>query len=74
MIYDGVDLSVNARLPGGVLFAGGTNTERTKIDTCYALDDPSLTPIVPASGSNNPSSLPPARRERKGTATFGRPS
>jgi hypothetical protein len=57
MIYDGVDLTLNLRLPGGVLLAGGTNTERTKVDTCYALGDLSLTPIVPSSGSNNPTSL-----------------
>jgi hypothetical protein len=44
-IYDGVDLSVNARLPNGVLIAGGTNTERTKVNTCYAAADPSLSAI-----------------------------
>jgi hypothetical protein len=56
-MYDGVDLTLNLRLPGGVLFAGGTNTERTKVNTCYALSDLSLTPVVPSFGTNNPSSL-----------------
>jgi hypothetical protein len=44
--YDGVDLSINARFPGGALIAGGTNTERTRTNTCYAMDDPSLSAIA----------------------------
>jgi hypothetical protein len=47
-IYDGVDLSVNARFANGALVAGGTNTERTKTNTCYAAADPSLS-AIPAS-------------------------
>jgi carboxypeptidase family protein len=41
-VYDGVDLSINARLPNGIVVAGGTNTERTRDNICYAASDPSL--------------------------------
>lgn len=42
--YDGIDLSMNVRLPGGATLAGGTNSERFRSNTCYAQTDPSLTP------------------------------
>jgi hypothetical protein len=42
--YDGVDISLNVRLPGGATVAGGTNTERFRSNFCYAKDDPTLTP------------------------------
>jgi hypothetical protein len=32
--FDGLDLSVHARLPGGVQVQGGTSTGRTKADVC----------------------------------------
>jgi hypothetical protein len=41
-IYDGLDLSISARLPNGGFIAGGTNTERKRNNTCYALNDLSL--------------------------------
>ena len=43
--YDGVDLNISARFPNGAMVAGGTNTERTTTNTCYAIDDPSLSAI-----------------------------
>lgn len=42
MVYDGIDLTMNIRLPNGVLVAGGTNTERTRDNFCYATSDPTL--------------------------------
>jgi hypothetical protein len=42
--YDGVDLSLNVRLPKGATVAGGTNTERFTSNFCFSQDDPSLTP------------------------------
>src|SRR5262249_19979897 len=41
-VYDGIDLSLNVRLPGGALFAGGSNTERTRDNFCYAASDPTV--------------------------------
>jgi hypothetical protein len=41
-VYNGLDLNLNARFPGGAFVAGGTNTERTRSNTCFALNDLSL--------------------------------
>jgi Carboxypeptidase regulatory-like domain len=45
-VYDGVDLNMNARFGNGAIVAGGTNTERTRTDACYAMSDPSLSAIA----------------------------
>jgi hypothetical protein len=39
-IYNGVDVSLNARLPRGVVIQGGTSTGRTMMDSCYVIDSP----------------------------------
>jgi hypothetical protein len=39
-IYDGVDLSLSARLPQGVVLQGGTSTGRVKTDNCFVIDSP----------------------------------
>jgi outer membrane receptor protein involved in Fe transport len=39
-VFDGVDISVNARLPRGVLIQGGTSTGRTRTNRCFAVDSP----------------------------------
>jgi Carboxypeptidase regulatory-like domain len=39
-IYDGVDLVVNARLPGGVIVQGGSNTGRLKTNSCFVVNTP----------------------------------
>ena len=44
--YDGLDLTMNARFPNGAILAGGTNTEQTRSNVCFAQDDPSLTPAT----------------------------
>jgi Carboxypeptidase regulatory-like domain len=36
--WNGFDISLNARLPGGVIFQGGTSTGRQTIDTCDIVD------------------------------------
>jgi hypothetical protein len=43
-VYDGVDLTVNARFGNGGQAQGGLSVGRTVTDNCYANDDPSLTP------------------------------
>jgi hypothetical protein len=39
-VYDGVDFSVSARLPRGVVIQGGTSTGRTMTDDCFIVDSP----------------------------------
>jgi hypothetical protein len=41
-IYNGVDLTLNARLPGGATFFGGMVTERTLRVTCDEPDNPNF--------------------------------
>ena len=39
-VYNGVDLTMNARLGGGVLVQGGVSTGRTTTDNCFVIDSP----------------------------------
>jgi hypothetical protein len=39
-VYDGVDISANIRLPGGMLVAGGTSTGRVATNNCFVMDSP----------------------------------
>jgi hypothetical protein len=39
-IYNGVDVSLNARLPRGVAVAGGTSTGRVLTDSCFVVNSP----------------------------------
>jgi Carboxypeptidase regulatory-like domain/TonB-dependent Receptor Plug Domain len=39
-IYNGVDLSANARLPRGIVISGGTSTGRTETSACFVIDSP----------------------------------
>jgi len=43
-VYNGMDLTMNARFGNGGQAQGGLSVGRTVTDTCYANDDPSLTP------------------------------
>jgi hypothetical protein len=54
--FDGVDVTINARLPGGVQVQGGTSTGRTKVDFC-GLVRPDLT-IPTGQGSQVTSPYP----------------
>jgi hypothetical protein len=42
-VYDGFDFNVSARFGKGGLLSGGTNTERLARNTCYVMNDPTLT-------------------------------
>lgn len=42
LVYDGLDVSINAKLPNGGLVGGGTSTGRMTDNFCYALTDPSI--------------------------------
>jgi hypothetical protein len=39
-IYNGVDVSIAARLPKGIVVQGGTSTGRVLTDSCYVVDSP----------------------------------
>jgi hypothetical protein len=39
-VYSGVDLTVNARLHGGVVFSGGLSTGHQVVDRCFVVDSP----------------------------------
>ena len=39
-IYNGVDVTLNARLPRGVVVQGGTSTGRTMTESCFVIDSP----------------------------------
>ncbi len=39
-VYNGVDLSLNARLPRGLVISGGTSTGRVMTDNCFVIDSP----------------------------------
>jgi hypothetical protein len=51
-VYDGVDLTLNVRLPNSIFVAGGTNTERMRDNYCYAASDPSLGQLNVSPGAN----------------------
>src|SRR5207237_5334364 len=37
-VFNGVDVSITARLPKGVQLSGGTSTGRTELNTCFVVD------------------------------------
>lgn len=47
--YNGLDVNVNGRLPGGVRFMGGLGTGATRVEQCFVIDNPGtyLTPLDP---------------------------
>ena len=55
-VYDGVDFSINSRLPGGTFIGGGFNTGRTPTSECFVVNSPQRCV-----------GRPPARRRRART-------
>ena len=43
-VFNGFEFNVNARMPGGLQLTGGTMTQRTRIESCYAVDSPMYSP------------------------------
>jgi Carboxypeptidase regulatory-like domain len=43
-VYDGFDLTINARLPHNAFVGGGVTYGRERVNTCFALNKPWLTP------------------------------
>jgi hypothetical protein len=51
--FNGLDVSVSARLPGGGQFTAGTSTGRTQINSCYVIDSPATPPVPAVASANN---------------------
>ena len=56
-VYNGVDLTVNARLPGGVVVSGGPSIGRTETNYCFVIDSPQGTGVPPAQGATSAAGL-----------------
>jgi Carboxypeptidase regulatory-like domain len=56
-VFNGVDLTVNARLPRGVIVSGGPSWGRTETNYCFAVDSPQGTGLPPAQGGTSAAGL-----------------
>ena len=56
-VFNGVDLTVNARLPRGVILSGGPSWGRTETNYCFAVDSPQGTGLPPAQGGTSAAGL-----------------
>jgi hypothetical protein len=76
-IYNGVDVNVNGRLPGGVRFIGGLGTGATRTKQCFVIDNPGtyLTPLDPFGSWTEQfcDRNPPFRTQFKGTVILPLP-
>jgi hypothetical protein len=51
-VFEGLDLTANARLPHGITTSGGVSYGRTRTNNCYATSDPSIA-FASATGSTS---------------------
>jgi hypothetical protein len=56
-VFNGVDLSVNARLPGGIAVSGGPSIGRVETNYCFVVDSPQGSGIPPAQGATSAAGL-----------------
>ena len=56
-VYNGVDLTVNARLPKGIVISGGPSIGRTETNYCFAIDSPQGTGLAPSQGATSAAGL-----------------
>jgi hypothetical protein len=52
-IFNGLDLTVNARLPRGIVVSGGSSFGRTETNYCFAVDSPQGSGLPPAQGATS---------------------
>jgi hypothetical protein len=43
-VFNGFEVNVNARMPGGLQLTGGTMTQRIRAESCYTVDSPMWSP------------------------------
>jgi hypothetical protein len=56
-VFNGVDISLNARLPRGIVVSGGPSIGRVESNYCFAVDSPQGTGLPPAQGANSAAGL-----------------
>jgi hypothetical protein len=56
-LYNGFDLTVNARLPNGIVLSGGPSIGRTETDYCFTVDSPQGTGLPPNQGATSAAGL-----------------
>jgi hypothetical protein len=56
-VYNGVDLTVNARLPKGIVLSGGPSIGRTETNYCFTIDSPQGTGLPPSQGGTSTAGL-----------------
>jgi hypothetical protein len=52
-VFNGIDLTVNARLPKGIIVSGGPSFGRTESNYCFAVDSPQGSGLPPAQGATS---------------------
>lgn len=77
-IYNGMDVSVNARLPRGITLAGGTSTGRIVNDACFVVDSPqgsyaATNPATVVPGLLNCHVAPPIQTQAKAIMIYPLP-
>ncbi|HXD73169.1 MAG TPA: hypothetical protein VN628_05520, partial [Vicinamibacterales bacterium] len=56
-VYNGVDITVNARLPQGIVLSGGPSIGRTETNYCLTIDSPQGTGLPPSQGGTSAAGL-----------------
>ena len=56
-VYNGVDLTINARLPKGIVVSGGPSIGRTETNYCFTIDSPQGTGLPPSQGGTSAAGL-----------------
>jgi hypothetical protein len=56
-IYNGFDLTMNARLSNGIVLSGGPSIGRTETDYCFTVDSPQGTGLPPNQGATSSGGL-----------------
>jgi len=56
-VYNGFDITVNARLPRGIVLSGGPSVGRTETNYCFTIDSPQGTGLPPNQGGTSAAGL-----------------
>ncbi|HUK32504.1 MAG TPA: TonB-dependent receptor, partial [Vicinamibacterales bacterium] len=56
-VYNGFDFTVNARLPQGIVLAGGPSIGRTETNYCFTIDSPEGAGVPPSQGATSAAGL-----------------
>jgi hypothetical protein len=72
-VYDGVDLTVNSRLPGGTFIGGGFNTGRTRTNECFVVNSPQQLRWTTAGTATRCANNPPFRTQLKLNGAYSLP-